>query len=146
MQFWKIRVKPGKPLAMGMIGDVPAFGLPGNPVSCQVGFLQFVRPWIRLKLGSTSPFLPVVVATLSGDLSKRPGRAEFARVTLKWSASGLVATSTGSQGSGQQTSMVAAQGFVMLPEESSGAHDGQSVDVQLIRDPVLPGSTPGYPW
>ncbi|MGB0640241.1 MAG: gephyrin-like molybdotransferase Glp, partial [Myxococcota bacterium] len=146
MQFWKIKVKPGKPLAMGMIGDVPAFGLPGNPVSCQVGFLQFVRPWIRMKLGSNTPFLPVVKATLSGDLHKRPGRAEFVRVTLEWTATGLRATSTGSQGSGQQTSMVAAQGFAMLPEESAGAQDGQIVDVQLIREPVLPGATPRYPW
>ena len=44
MQFWKVRMKPGKPLAFGVIGGRPAFGLPGNPVSCQVGFLQFVRP------------------------------------------------------------------------------------------------------
>jgi molybdopterin molybdotransferase len=146
MQFWKIRVKPGKPLAMGLIGQVPAFGLPGNPVSCQVGFLQFVRPWIRTMLGSRTPYLPVVNATLNGTLQKRAGRAEFVRVTLAWTPEGLKATSTGSQGSGQQTSMVTAQGFVMLEEASTGAQDGQTVNVQLVRDPVRPGSSTGYPW
>ena len=57
LEFWKVRMKPGKPLAFGQAGAVPLFGLPGNPVSCMVNFLQFVRPWIRMSLGDPAPFL-----------------------------------------------------------------------------------------
>ncbi|MDG1481702.1 MAG: molybdopterin molybdotransferase MoeA [Myxococcota bacterium] len=146
MVFWKVRVKPGKPLAMGMIGDRPAFGLPGNPVSCMVNFLQFVRPLIRRAVGDPRPFLPAVPATLRGSLRKRHGRAELVRVVLSWSESGLIAETTGGQSSGWISSMARADGLLLLGIDSEGAADGDAVVVQIIRPGFLSSETPQYPW
>ena len=82
IHFWKVKMKPGKPLAVGTIGKVPLFGLPGNPVSCLVGFYQFVRPIIRRALGATYLDLPTQQALLGHDITKKHSRAEFFRVTL----------------------------------------------------------------
>ncbi len=142
MVFWKVRIKPGKPLAVGMIGDRPAFGLPGNPVSCMVNFLQFVRPLIRRALGDPRPFLPAVPAVLRGRLTKRHGRAELIRVTLSWSESGLVATPTG----GQSSSMALADGLLLLGVDSDGAADGDVVRVQVTSPGFLSAAQPEYPW
>ncbi|MCB9778267.1 MAG: molybdopterin molybdotransferase MoeA [Alphaproteobacteria bacterium] len=133
IDYWKVRMKPGKPLAFGRIGGVPTFGLPGNPVSCQVGFLQFVRPVLRRSLGLARPFLPVRPAVLTHDQRKRPGRAELVRVTLRFGADGLLATPTGSQGSGQSSSMAMAHGLVLLPADGEGALAGATVAVQVFR-------------
>lgn len=146
MVFWKVRVKPGKPLAMGMIGDRPAFGLPGNPVSCMVNFLQFVRPLIRRALGDPRPFLPAVPATLRGSVSKRHGRAELVRVVLSWDGDGLVAETTGGQSSGWISSMARADGLLLLGVDSTGASDGDAVSVQVINPGFLSAAAPQYPW
>lgn len=146
MVFWKVRVKPGKPLAMGMIGDRPAFGLPGNPVSCMVNFLQFVRPLIRRAVGDPRPFLPAVPATLRGNIRKRHGRAELVRVVLSWSESGLIAETTGGQSSGWISSMARADGLLLLGIDSEGAADGDAVTVQIIRPGFLSAERPQYPW
>ena len=143
MRFWKVRVKPGKPLAFGIIGGRPAFGLPGNPVSCQVGFLQFVRPFLRRSMGDSRPFLPVADATLSTPVKKRPGRAELVRVSLEWAGGALVATPTGSQSSGQQTSMVLADGLMLLAPDQESLEAGAGVKVQLLEGGA---EVPGYPW
>ncbi len=143
MGFWKVRMKPGKPLAFGIIGGRPAFGLPGNPVSCQVGFLQFVRPFLRRSMGDPRPFLPVVPATLSDHVRKRAGRAELVRVSLHWEEHGLVAKPTGSQSSGQQTSMVLADGLMLLGVDQGSVEPGEQVTVQLLRGR---SDVPGYPW
>ncbi len=146
MAFWKVRVKPGKPLALGIIGHVPAFGLPGNPVSCMVNFMQFVRPVIRRALGDPAPFLPVVDARLDGRLRKKPGRNELVRVRLHWEPGGWVATPTGPQSSGMLTSMVAAEGLLLLAADAVGAEPGDVLAVQRI-DGGLPGAAePGYRW
>jgi len=143
LDFWKIRMKPGKPLAFGIIGGRPAFGLPGNPVSCQVGFLQFVRPFLRRSMGDPRPFLPVVEATLLDHTRKRPGRAELVRVSLDWTADGLCARTTGSQSSGQQTSMVLADGLMLLAPDQGSVEAGSRVKVQLLHGSA---ETPRYPW
>jgi len=145
MQFWKVRMKPGKPLALGLIKQTPAFGLPGNPVSCQVGFLQFVRPWIRTAMGDTKPFLPVIQARLAVPYSKRAGRCEFVRVTLHVEDGMWVANLSGHQGSGNQTSMESAHGLMLLSNSEHTLSAGESVPVQLLGNP--PGqSNDGYPW
>lgn len=135
MDFWKVRMKPGKPLAFGTIGGRPAFGLPGNPVSCQVGFLQFVRPVIRRALGVRSPFLPVLPAHLVEDHHKKPGRTELVRVRLAftWTAQGLQlqATRTGPQGSHRSTTLARGHGLVRLDADSHGARAGERVPVQV---------------
>ncbi|MCA9569994.1 MAG: molybdopterin molybdotransferase MoeA, partial [Myxococcales bacterium] len=103
MAFWKVRMKPGKPLAFGTLrrgGHTTAlFGLPGNPVSCMVNTHVFVAPWIRACLGMATPFPARVRARMAGDLHERPGRAKLLRVTLESTPDGLLARSTGPQGS-----------------------------------------------
>lgn len=136
-------MKPGKPLAFGIIGGRPAFGLPGNPVSCQVGFLQFVRPFLRRSMGDPRPFLPVVEATLQDNTRKRPGRAELVRVSLDWTSDGLCARTTGSQSSGQQTSMVLADGLMLLAPDQGSVEAGTRVKVQLLHGS---SESPRYPW
>jgi len=144
LDFWKVAIKPGKPLAFGQIGGIPAFGLPGNPVSCVVNFLQFVRPFLRKMQGLERLFLPVVSARLSGRLRKRPGRAHFARVRLSWGPDGLVATSTGSQSSGVLTSLVLADGLAILPRERGDIEDGERVRVQIARGEWLDSASRGF--
>lgn len=137
LDFWKVRMKPGKPLAFGHAGEVPLFGLPGNPVSCMVNFLQFVRPWIRMHLGDPRPYLPVVTARVSEDIRVRPGRAQLVRVVLSLSEGTLVASSTGSQSSGVLTSMGSADGLLLVGVDRPGPAAGDTVRVQLLGG--LPG-------
>ena len=132
LDFWKVRMKPGKPLAFGRIGGRPAVGLPGNPVSCMVGFLQFVRPVLRTMLGDPRPYLPVLDATLQDDLKKKPGRTHFVRVQLAWGPGGLEARSTGTQSSGVLRSMVKADGFAVLPAADGHVSAGTRVRVQVL--------------
>jgi molybdopterin molybdotransferase len=146
MQFWKVRIKPGKPLAYGVIHNTPTFGLPGNPVSCQVGFLQFVRPWIRLALGDCTPYLPVIRAKLCDPYTKKAGRAELCRVILQWDGHQWLASLAGKQSSGSQTSMVIANGLMLLSEEAYELRVGSPVNVQVIRNALLPDASPEYSW
>jgi len=146
MEFWKVRMKPGKPLALGIIGGTPAFGLPGNPVSCHVGFLQFVRPWLRTALGDPHPFLPVVTARLVFPFQNRAGRVELARVHVVLTDDGWVAEDTGSQSSGSPLSMATANGLLLAEEGALDLAVGTPVSVQLLDGNTLGFSTPGYPW
>ena len=147
LDFWKVRMKPGKPLAYGRIADTPAFGLPGNPVSCMVNFLQFVRPVMRTMLGSPNPFLPVVDAVMDEDVKKRAGRAWLERVCLSRGPDGAIhAVRTGSQSSGVLSSMVRADGLLLLPVESLGCALGDTVRVQVIDWGFLEGSAPDFGW
>lgn len=146
MRFWKVRMKPGMPLAFGVIGGRPAFGLPGNPVSCVVNFLQFVRPLIRRALGDPRPFLPVLRARLTEAVSGRPGRAELVRVALEWTGEGLLARPTGPQGSHRITSVAEAHGFALLGAERAGAAAGDTVPVQIFDTGFLAAAEPDYTW
>jgi len=137
VDFWKVRMKPGKPLAFGRLGDVPLFGLPGNPVSCLVNFAEFVRPWLRASLGDRTPFLPVVDAVAAEDFHDRPGRARFLRVALAWEEGGLVARSTGTQSSGAVVSMARADGLLIVPHDQQAPLAGALVRVQLLHSRFL---------
>jgi molybdopterin molybdotransferase len=146
IDFWRVRMKPGKPLAMGWAGDVPLFGLPGNPVSCMVNFQQFVRPYLRLALGDPRPYLPVVDAIVDQELGDPPGRAQLVRVRLERRADGLHATATGSQSSGVLTSMARADGLLLIGAEAGPVRPGDRVRVQLLDGSVPGGPTPDYGW
>lgn len=146
LNFWKVAVKPGKPLAFGAIKGVPFFGLPGNPVSCMVNFLQFVRPVIRRSMGDPKPFLPVIQAQLTHGLRKRTGRAHLSRVTLAPGEQGWLATPTATQSSGVLMSMVLADGLTLLPPDAGNQDAGDWISVQLIRADWGSASSPGYPW
>ncbi len=136
--FWKIAMKPGRPLAFGRVGEALFFGLPGNPVSVMVTFYQFVQPALRRLMGERPPgggrqaAAPVRFRVkCASRLRKRPGRVEFQRgVFGRDEAGGLVVHSTGGQGSGILSSMHAADCFIVLPLESAGVEPGDEVEVE----------------
>jgi molybdopterin molybdotransferase len=150
MDFWKVRMKPGKPLAFGRVqrggGTIPLFGLPGNPVSCMVNFLQFVRPWIRKALGDARPWLPVVEAVAAHDFGGRSDRARLERVVLERSGGVWCARSTGSQSSGVLTSMVRAHGLLCIGVHQTPPRAGEVARVQLLDASFLDGETADYGW
>ncbi len=136
MNFWKVAMRPGQPLAFGLMGGKPVFGLPGNPVSCMVSFEQFVRPSVLKMAGFARIFRPTLKAFLKEDLSKKVGLSYFMRCRLLEEGGRLYVTTTGEQGSGILSSMVKAQGLLVLPEEKSGAQSGELVSV-IPLDPYL---------
>jgi molybdopterin molybdotransferase len=134
LDFWKVAIKPGKPLAYGKIGGKPAFGLPGNPVSCMVNFHEFVRPVLRRMMGDERGFLPVIEALLDVGIKKRPGRALFARLTLRQAGDGtIIASPLINQSSGALTSMVVADGLGYLEASAGSASVGDVVSVQVLN-------------
>ena len=131
VNFWKIAMKPGRPLSFGRIGDSLFFGLPGNPVSVMVTFYQFVLPALR-RLSGEMNWQPLRLQARTLDrLKKRPGRTEFQRGVLSQDETcALVVSTTGEQGSGILSSMSQANCFVILPIDSAGAQPGEVVEVE----------------
>lgn len=147
LDFWKVRMKPGKPLAFGHIGAVPIFGLPGNPVSCQVNFLQFVRPVLRRAMGDPRPYLPVLPVRVLDAFRKRPGRAELVRLALHLAEDGSVlGRTTGDQGSGQGSSMAWAHGLALLGVESEGFAAGERLSTQIFDWSFAARASDPTPW
>lgn len=144
MKFWKVAMKPGKPLAFGTIGGKPAFGLPGNPVSCMVCFEQFVRPSLLKMMGHRRIYRPVIQATLKEDIRKKPGRKHFVRSLVRFEDGEYTVTTGGEQGSGILKSMVAANALLIFPEELSLVKAGEKVRVQLIDRSFNYAEAPGY--
>ncbi len=133
--FWKIAMKPGRPLAYGRIGDAHFFGLPGNPVAVMVTFYQFVRePLLKMMGRHPMPLLPTFKATCTAPLKKAPGRTEFQRGILSAGADGgWTVKPTGEQGSGILSSMSQANCFIVLPVDQGNAPAGTVVDVQMFE-------------
>jgi molybdopterin molybdotransferase len=132
MVFWKVAMKPGKPLAFGTIGGKPAFGLPGNPVSSMVSFEQFVRPSLLKMMGHHQLFRPTIEAILKEDIQKEPGRRHYIRALVSFEKDRYFVTTTGAQGSGILRSMVRANGLVVIPENQEKVGAGEKVLVQLL--------------
>ncbi len=133
--FWKIAMKPGRPLAYGKIGAAHFFGLPGNPVSVMVTFYQFVRDAL-LELSGANPVEPIPTfhATCSARLKKAPGRTEFQRGILARGPDGsLTVRPTGEQGSGILKSMSDANCFIVLGDSTGNVEPGTAVEVQLLE-------------
>ncbi len=132
--FWKIAMKPGRPLAYGRIGNAHFFGLPGNPVSVMVTFYEFVRDALLVLQGrrDVAP-MPLFKATLGKAIRKVPGRTEFQRAVLASDGAGRYTVSTtGDQGSGILSSMSRANCFIVLAPETGNLEVGAEVDVQLL--------------
>lgn len=145
IEFWRVAMKPGKPLAFGHLGGKPFFGLPGNPVSCMVNFLQFVRPVIRKMLGDPRPFLPVVLAELSRPLRRAPGRVELVRVRLERVDGRVIAHPAGGhQGSGNVLSMATAHGLALV--DADRAEVSGAVRVQVFDPSWDERADAGYGW
>jgi molybdopterin molybdotransferase len=133
--FWKIAMKPGRPLAYGRIGNAQFFGLPGNPVSVMVTFYQFVRDALLVLQGRTdiAP-QPLFKARLGKPIRKAPGRTEFQRGILTPGDDGLWSVrTTGDQGSGILSSMSQANCFIVLGTDVGNVAAGEEVDVQLLE-------------
>jgi len=132
MVFWKVAMKPGKPLAFGLIQGKPVFGLPGNPVSSMVSFEEFVRPSLLKMMGHRQLFRPVIEAVLKEDIHKEPGRRHFVRAFVSFDKDHYQVTVTGEQGSAILRSMVKANGLVVIPEDKRIVRAGEKVQVQLL--------------
>jgi molybdopterin molybdotransferase len=133
MKFWKVNMRPGQPLAFGVIQGKPTFGLPGNPVSCMISFEQFVRPSIRKASGHTRLFRPLIAARLKEPLVKKEGKRYFLRCSISLEEGGYAVTTTGGQGSGILLSMVKADGLIILPESQMEFAAGTMVKVQVLN-------------
>ncbi|MHB8085955.1 MAG: molybdopterin molybdotransferase MoeA [Dehalococcoidia bacterium] len=146
IDFWTVRMKPGKPLAFGqikkqkgkVIREVPHLGLPGNPVSSMITFEQFARPAILKMMGKDDFARPTVMATMDQSIKNNDGRRIFARVRLTQNADGWHASLTGPQGSGILTSMSAANGLAIVPEDCPLVRAGEKIKVQLLEGGQCP--------
>lgn len=164
--FWRIAMRPGRPMAVGRIattknqakmassayissassyqndtnrppGDAVLFGLPGNPVAVMVTFLAFVRPALLRMMGSTHTAPPLLRATSTEAMRKKPGRTEYQRGTVTTAADGtLQVRTTGNQGSGVLSSMVQANGLIVLHHGQGNVAVGDAVDV-MVFDGVI---------
>jgi molybdopterin molybdotransferase len=133
MRLWRVRMRPGAPLAFVVLSGRPVFGLPGNPVSALVSFEQFVRPALLRMMGHRRVFRPVEEAVLVDGYEKPAGRLFFVRVTLEEEKDELRARVTGDQSSGVLLSMVRADGLAILPPEATSIPPGSRVPVQLLH-------------
>lgn len=134
MKFWKVAMKPGKPLAFGTIGGKPAFGLPGNSVSSMIAFEQFVRPALLKMMGHIKIYRPTIEATLKEDLKKEPGRKYFISAMVEGDGKGnYYVAKAGEQGSGILSSMVKANGLIIFDDDQKEAKAGEKIKVQLLN-------------
>jgi molybdopterin molybdotransferase len=132
VRFWRVNLRPGKPLAFGHLQDIPFFGLPGNPVSAIVTFEVFVRP-VLLKLTGRPDQVMMAVATLGEDIHS-DGRRSYLRVKLEREDGRLIARLTGTQSSGALMSVVQADGLLIVPEDVTYVSAGERLPVRLLRD------------
>ena len=135
MGFWRVRMKPGKPLAFGHIQGVPLLGVPCNPVSAMVSLELFARPAILRMLGKTRLAKPTVEATLLDEITRKDDRRHFLRVMLEERDGEYFARLTGDQGSGILLSMVRAQGLAVIPEARNHLPAGARVQVMMLDWP-----------
>lgn len=132
VRFWRIAIRPGRPLAFGRIGDAMFFGLPGNPVAVMVTFYQFVQPALLRMMGSDEAHPnPTVRVTCESRLRKKPGRVEVYRAILSRDAEGRPSVrSSGKTGSGLLHTMSDANCFIILPQDAQSVEPGAEVEVQ----------------
>ena len=132
VDFWKIAIKPGRPLAFGHIGDSVFFGLPGNPVAVMVTFFQFVLPALEQMLGINDKIInPKLQVKTTENIRKKPGRTEIVRGILQQTSDGTLSIkTTGKQGSGILSSMSLANAFIILEHDRKSVKTGETVTVQ----------------
>jgi len=139
--FWRVRQRPGRPLAFGMIKalskaggvrNIPLFGLAGNPVSAMLNFELFARPAILKMMGKKNLTKPTVEAVMEDAIENTDGRRIFARAIVEKRGGQYFARLTGPQGSGILTSMALANGLVIVPEDKPGVKEGDLVQVMML--------------
>jgi len=131
LTFWKLAMRPGRPLACGVVNGCRFFGLPGNPVAVMVTFYEFVQPTIKAMMGCTDND-PQLFNVKSGEsIRKVAGRIEYQRGILKMSPDGIqTVRTTGKQGAGRLSSMCLANCLIVLPVECDGVSAGDMVQVR----------------
>ncbi len=139
IEFWRVRMRPGKPLAFGFLGQIPLLGLPGNPVSAAVTFELFGRPAIRRMLGAAQVERPAITVTLEGDAQHRTDRRQFVRVRLASRSGQLIAHATGAQDSHLISSLQGATALLVVPEGEGVIRPGDQAQALLLND-ALPWS------
>ena len=140
--FWRIAMRPGRPMAVGrIVAPTPTgeersavlFGLPGNPVAVMVTFLAFVRPALLKMMGARTTAAPLLRARSAEAIRKKAGRTEYQRGTVAVDAQGVLrVTTTGNQGSGVLSSMVQANGLIVLHHDQGNVAIGDDVDVMMF--------------
>jgi len=138
IKFWKVHMKPGKPVAFAILEGKPVFALPGNPAAAMISFEVFVRPALLKMTGHTRIFRPTVTAALTEPIANRGDRPHLIRVWVDARKDGYVASATGNQSSARLSSLTAANGFMKIAPGTSLA-SGESVVVSLLDRPeILP--------
>jgi len=128
LHFWRLAIKPGRPVALGQVGGVPLIGLPGNPVAVIVTFVVLARPLI-LKLGGAAASPPRLFPVRAGfAYRKKPGRREYLRASLKRDGDTLVAVKHPRDGAGILSSIVQSEGLVVLDEATRNLSADTTVD------------------
>ena len=132
MHFWSLNIKPGRPLAFGVVDGVPLLGLPGNPVAAMISTELFGRPALLKMQGFADWGRSTVRARLAQPIARKDGRRHYLRVRLRGTEAGYEATLTGDQGSGILYSLVQADGLALIPEEADHLPAGAEVEVILL--------------
>ena len=135
--FWKIAMRPGRPMAVGRLGNCILFGLPGNPVAVMVTFLAFVKPALIQMMGGLPSSTPYLRAKSAVALRKKPGRTEYQRGFVRTLPDGtLQVEAAGNQGSGVLRSMVEANGLIVLHHHQSNVAAGDELDVMMFEGAI----------
>ena len=137
INFWRINMRPGKPVAFGHIGGVPLLGLPGNPVSAAVTFELLGRPVIRKMLGHTRLLRPQVDVVVEDGVSDVAMRRHYVRARVEWRDGHFVARTTGNQGSHITTSLLNANALVIVPEGGVEVHPGDTAKAIMLDWPEV---------
>lgn len=136
LDWYQVAIKPAKPLAFGLVGGKPAFGLPGNPVSSHVSFELFARPALLQMMGHEKRFRPVVEAVAEHAMPRRAdGKLHLDRVRVRREGGRLMAGRTGVQASNVLSAMAAANALALLPD-GEGVPEGERVEVMLLDAPA----------
>lgn len=131
-KFWKVAIKPGKPILFGMINNIPVFGLPGNPGACIVTFDNFVRPAVLKMMGKTDFSKKIVEVICDETITKHDNRKQYISVEVFKKDSRYFAKSSGSQSSAVISSFVRADGLLIIPEDVNQVKKGEKVVVELF--------------
>jgi molybdopterin molybdotransferase len=137
VDFWRINMRPGKPVAFGSIGKVPLLGLPGNPVSAAVTFELFGRPVIRKMLGHTRLLRPQVDVVVTDGVNERVMRRHYVRAWVEWRDGRFVAHTTGNQGSHITTSLLHTNALIIVPEGGVQIQAGGSAKAIMLTWPEV---------
>jgi molybdopterin molybdotransferase len=128
LHFWRLAIKPGRPVALGQIGGIPLIGLPGNPVAVVVTFVVLARPLIQ-KLGGARAAAPRLFPVKAGfSYRKKPGRREYLRASLQREADDMIAVRFPKDGAGILSSIVQSEGLLIIDERTSELTPGATVD------------------